>query len=118
MIRGVRGAITVNENDEQEIIIAAERLIREAIEANDIKPEDVASVFISATKDIDAAFPAKALRNIDGWMFVPVMCMKELSVPDSLQKCIRIMIHVNTEKTQSEIKHIYLEKAAGLRPDL
>ena len=118
MIRGVRGAITVNENDEQEIISAAERLLKEAVISNDISPDDVASIFISATDDVDAAFPARALRNLDGWTYVPVMCMQELSVPGSLQKCIRVMIHFNTDKTQEEIKHIYLEGAAGLRPDL
>ncbi|RSD26503.1 chorismate mutase [Mesobacillus subterraneus] len=118
MIRGIRGAITVNENDEKEIIEAAERLLSETISANEIVPDDVASIFISATEDVDAAFPARALRNIEGWTYVPVMCMQELDVPGSLQKCIRIMIHVNTEKKQTEIKHVYLEGAAGLRPDL
>lgn len=118
MIRGVRGAITVKDNDEQEIIAAAEKLLKEAISSNDITPDGVASIFISATDDVDAAFPARALRNLEGWTYVPVMCMQELSVPGSLQKCIRIMIHFNTEKTQEEIQHIYLEGAAGLRPDL
>lgn len=118
MIRGVRGAITVNQNDEGEIVAAAEKLLREAISANNIIPNDVASIFMSATEDVDAAFPAKALRNIDGWTYVPVMCMKELAVPGSLRKCIRVMIHVNTETPQEDINHIYLEGAAGLRPDL
>lgn len=118
MIRGVRGAITVNQNDEGEIVAAAEKLLREAISANNIIPNDVASIFMSATDDVDAAFPAKALRNIDGWTYVPVMCMKELAVPGSLRKCIRVMIHVNTETPQEDINHIYLEGAAGLRPDL
>jgi chorismate mutase len=118
MIRGVRGAITVNENDEQEIISATERLLKEAIVSNNIAPDEVASIFISSTDDVDAAFPARALRNLAGWTYVPVMCMQELSVPGSLQKCIRVMIHFNTEKTQEEVKHIYLEGASGLRPDL
>lgn len=118
MIRGIRGAITVRQNDEAEIVSAAERLFREAIDANEITPEDVASVFISATEDVNAAFPAKALRNITGWTYVPVMCMKELSVPVSLPRCIRVMIHVNTSTPQNEIKHIYLEDAIALRPDL
>jgi chorismate mutase len=118
MIRGVRGAITVNQNDEGEIVSAAEKLLREAISANNIIPNDVASIFMSSTDDVDAAFPAKALRNIDGWTYVPVMCMKELAVPGSLRKCIRVMIHVNTETPQEDINHIYLEGAAGLRPDL
>jgi chorismate mutase len=118
MIRGVRGAITVNQNDEGEIVAAAEKLLREVISANNIIPNDVASIFMSATDDVNAAFPAKALRNIDGWTYVPVMCMKELAVPGSLRKCIRVMIHVNTETPPEDINHIYLEGAAGLRPDL
>lgn len=118
MIRGVRGAITVSHNNEEEIVAAAERLFREAIYANNITPNDVASIFVSATEDVNAAFPAKALRNIDGWKYVPVMCMKELSVPASLQMCIRLMMHVNTEVPQEDINHIYLEGAKELRPDL
>lgn len=118
MIRGVRGAITVNQNNEEEIVAAAERLFREAISANNITPNDVASIFISATEDVNASFPAKALRNIDGWTYVPVMCMKELSVPKSLKMCIRFMIHINTELAQEDIKHIYLEGAKQLRPEL
>ncbi|WP_079509551.1 chorismate mutase [Mesobacillus jeotgali] len=118
MIRGVRGAITVSKNDENEITLAAERLLRDMIDSNQIVPDDVASIFISATDDVDAAFPAKALRNLEGWTYVPVMCMKELAIPGSLQMCIRAMIHVNTQKKQDEIRHVYLEGAVGLRPDL
>lgn len=118
MIRGVRGAITVKQNTEEEIVAAAEKLFREAISANNISPNNVASIFISATEDVNSAFPAKALRNIQGWRYVPVMCMKELSVTDSLQMCIRIMIHINTELDQEDIKHIYLEGGKQLRPDL
>ena len=118
MIRGVRGAITVDRNEENEIVVAAERLFREAINANNITPNNVASVFISATEDVTAAFPAKALRNIEGWTYVPVMCMQELSVPSSLKMCLRIMIHINTDIVQEEIKHIYLEGAKVLRPEL
>ncbi|CAM4060873.1 chorismate mutase [Mesobacillus thioparans] len=118
MIRGIRGAITVTSNEESEIILGAERLLKEMIASNEIAPDDVASIFISVTDDVDAAFPAKALRNLDGWTLVPIMCMKELAVTGSLPMCIRVMIHFNTEKKQDEIRHIYLEGAAGLRPDL
>jgi chorismate mutase len=118
VIRGVRGAITVNQNEEVEIVAAAEKLLREMINANNIAPNEVASVFISATDDVTAAFPAKALRKIEGWTYVPVMCMKELSVLVSLKMCIRIMIHVNTGLEQEMVQHIYLEGAKELRPDL
>lgn len=118
MIRGIRGAITVEENEESSIVKATERLMRELISLNEIEADDVASVFVSATEDIDAAFPAKALRLIEGWKYVPVTCMREISVQNSLKKCIRVMAHVNTTKSQREIKHVYLERAAQLRPDL
>jgi chorismate mutase len=118
MIRGIRGAITVDANEEKEIVEATERLLQEMVKQNDITPERVASVFISATQDLTAQFPAKALRRLDGWTFVPVTCMQEMAVPGSLEKCIRIMMHVDTERSQNEISHIYLEKAKNLRPDL
>lgn len=116
--RGVRGAITINENTELEILQATDRLLRKMIQENEIIPEQVASVFISVTDDITNAFPAKAMRTIEGWSFVPVMCMKEITVDSALQKCIRIMMHINTTKSQQEINHIYLEEAVSLRPDL
>lgn len=118
MIRGVRGAITVVNNLETEIVLATEGLIKEMISKNEIHPEYVASIFISVTDDITATFPAKALRLFEGWSFVPVMCMREIPVPESLEFCIRIMMHVNTDKPQKDIRHIYLEGAKQLRPDL
>lgn len=118
MIRGVRGAITVNENSETEIVAATERLLKIMIDENRIEPDGVASVFISVTEDITAAFPAKALRLFAGWDYVPVMCMREIPVPGSLEKCIRVMLHVNSSSRQDEISHIYLEEAVRLRPDL
>ncbi|MEY2192273.1 chorismate mutase [Neobacillus sp. BF23-41] len=118
MIRGMRGAITVNQNTEEAIITATEELLEKIIEENHIQPELVASVFISTTKDINAVFPAKALRKFEGWTYVPVMCMQEMPVPDSLKMCVRIMMHVNTTQSQEEINHVYLKGAKVLRPDL
>jgi chorismate mutase len=118
MIRGVRGATTVGVNNEGEILSATEELIEKLIEINQIQPESVASVLISTTEDIDAAFPAKALRKFTGWTYVPVMCMREIPVPNSLQQCIRIMMHVNTTQSQEAIQHVYLRGAKVLRPDL
>ncbi|SMQ82478.1 chorismate mutase [Bacillus sp. OV166] len=118
MIRGMRGAITVNLNTEEAIITATEELLEKIIEENHIQPELVASVFISTTEDINAVFPAKALRKFEGWTYVPVMCMQEMPVPDSLKMCVRIMMHVNTTQSQEEINHVYLKGAKVLRPDL
>lgn len=118
MIRGVRGAITVDCNSEEVIISATEELLKQVIEGNNILPEQVASVFISTTDDLNAAFPARALRKFPGWTYVPVMCMRELAVPDALPLCVRVMLHVNTAVPQEEIVHVYLGGATVLRPDL
>ncbi|MCA1030515.1 chorismate mutase [Bacillus timonensis] len=118
MIRGIRGAITVEQNNEKEILDSTEILLREMIAANQIEAEHVVQVLISVTEDINATFPAKALREINGWDYVPVMCMKEISVPNSLAKCIRVMITVNSSEDQEKIKHVYLKNASTLRPDL
>jgi chorismate mutase len=114
----MRGAITVNQNTEEAIITATEELLEKIIEENHILPELVASVFISTTEDINAVFPAKALRKFEGWTYVPVMCMQEMPVPNSLKMCVRIMMHVNTTQSQEEINHVYLKGAKVLRPDL
>ncbi|EWG10847.1 chorismate mutase [Cytobacillus firmus] len=118
MIRGVRGAVTVDKNCEAEILEATELLIRQMIKENKIVSDDVASVFISVTEELTAAFPAKAMRSIEGWTYVPVMCMSEIPVEGSLPNCIRVMMHVNTDEPQQNIRHIYLRGAIKLRPDL
>lgn len=118
MLRGVRGATTVKQNDEQEILANTEELLVDMIERNGIQPEDVCSCIISMTEELTATFPAKALRRVEGWRYVPVMCVREIPVTNSLDKCIRIMLHWNTDKAQTEIEHVYLRKAIVLRPDL
>lgn len=118
MVRGIRGAITVPANEGAMMVEATERLIAEMIKQNNIDPESVCSAFISATDDLDSMFPAKALREQAGWEYVPVMCMQELAIKGGLERCIRIMMHVNTDIPQKDIQHIYLEGAVVLRPDL
>lgn len=117
-VRGIRGAITVTVNEEAAILEATERLMRSVVEANEIDHEDVASVMITVTHDLDAAFPARGVRAIPGFDLVPLMCSNEIPVPGSLEKCIRVMMLVNTEKSIRDIRHIFLEGAAALRPDL
>lgn len=118
MIRGVRGAITVSADQPEEILTETRRLIMEMVKENNIDPDDVASVIISTTTDISSAFPAKAVRTIEDWTYVPVMCTHEMDVPGSMPLCIRVMMHVNTSIPQKEIQHIYLNEAVRLRPDL
>lgn len=118
MIRGIRGAITI-ESDKPELVWnETAKLVQQVAMANNVLPEDIASVTISTTPDIKSAFPAKAVRSIDGWQFVPIMCMHEMDVPGALPLCIRVLLHVNIETPQHEIRHIYLNDAVKLRPDL
>ncbi|WP_322905583.1 chorismate mutase [Paenibacillus campi] len=116
--RGIRGATTVTRNDRQEILGETLVLLREIVERNQFDAEDVSSIWITMTADLDAAFPALAIREMDGWSMVPLMCAVEAAVQNSLPQCIRLMIHINTTKTQQEIKHVYLNEATRLRPDL
>lgn len=118
MIRGIRGAITVSADQAAEILQETRRLIMEMAKENNVASDDVASVIISTTTDISSAFPAKAVRTIEDWTYVPVMCTHEMDVPGSLPLCIRVMMHVNTSVPQKEIQHIYLNEAKKLRPDL
>lgn len=118
MIRGIRGATTVTSNTEVEILDRTEELIKEMVQENKVEPADIASIIISVTEDVNAVFPAKALRRLIGFTFVPVMCVSEIPVPGSLPLCIRIMMTVNTTVAPHEVKHIYHHDAIVLRPDL
>jgi len=117
-VRGIRGAITVAEDREIDIIEATYELIRTMVEENQVEASDVASVWITVTEELRSTFPAKALRRMEGWCYVPVMCSTEIPVPGSISNCIRVMMHVNTTQQQEEIRHIYLRDAIKLRPDL
>ena len=116
-IRGIRGAITVERNNSEEIMEATQELLRTIIESNQLVLEDIGSVFFTSTEDLNAEFPAKAARAI-GWDHVPLFCTLELPVEGALARCIRVLIQVNTNKSQKEIKHVYLRDAVSLRPDL
>ncbi|TWK82561.1 Chorismate mutase AroH [Bacillus paralicheniformis] len=118
MIRGIRGATTVEQDTDKDITTKTKQLIEKMIIENKIKPEQVVQILISATSDIHAAFPAKVVRTFDGWQHVPVMCMQEMDVEHGLKQCIRVMMTVQTEMRQDEVRHVYLENAVTLRPDL
>ncbi|MCA9175078.1 MAG: chorismate mutase [Planctomycetales bacterium] len=117
LVRGVRGATTVDANDRDAILTASRQLLAMMIRLNAIEPEDVASATFTVTKDLDAEFPALAARQL-GWLDVPLLCGYEISVPGSLQKCVRILVHWNTDKRQNEVQHVYIKDAVKLRPDL
>jgi chorismate mutase len=115
--RGVRGATTVHENNAEEILRATRELLAAVVEANGIEEEDVASVIFTTTPDLNAVYPAKAGRDF-GWHRTALMGCQEIDVPDGIPRCIRILIHWNTEKTLDEIQHVYMKGAMALRPDL
>lgn len=116
--RGIRGAISVDENNEQAIKDAVNELIKTILESNDIATEAISHVVFTMTSDLNKAFPAKFARELFDWKFVPMMCYNELNVPNSLPMCLRALVVVNTDKKQNEIKHIYLKNAKKLRQDL
>lgn len=114
--RGIRGAITVEHNIREEILTATTELLQLLVERNDLHPEDIASVIFTVTEDLDAAFPALAARAM-GWTEVALICTREIPVPGSLSKCIRVLLHVNTTRSAAEIQHAYLRGAVKLRPE-
>lgn len=116
-IRGVRGATSVESNTKQAILDETHTLLSELITRNQIDPEDIASIFFSVTPDLNNAFPAEAARKM-GLQHTPLLCLTEIDVPNSLAGCIRILMHVNSTKKQSEILPIYLKRATALRPEL
>ena len=114
--RGVRGATTVEGNTADDILKATRQLLALMIRQNGILERDVASAIFSTTEDLDAEFPALAARQL-GWLDVGMICVHELDVPDSLRRCIRILLHWNTDKPADQIVHVYIKDAANLRPD-
>ena len=97
MLRGIRGAITAEKNGKTEILDATRELIKKMLDENDVKTENIASILFSMTPDLNAEFPAAAARQM-GLNLVPLFCVSEIAKPGALQKCIRVLIHVNTKR--------------------
>lgn len=116
-MRGVRGAVTVDENLPEQITAATKRLLTEMIRRNAIETDDIASVLFSLTPDLQSSFPALAAREM-GWVHVPMLHFTEIAVPGAMPRVVRVLMHVNTARGQQEIEHVYLDGAAALRPDL
>ncbi|MGB4268424.1 MAG: chorismate mutase [Spirochaetota bacterium] len=117
VVRGVRGAITVDENSKEEIVHRTEELLRVIVTVNKIQTNDIASAIFTVTDDLNAEFPAVAARNL-GWIHIPLLCSREIPVPGSLGMCVRVLLHINTDKNPEEIVHVYLRDAKKLRPDI
>jgi chorismate mutase len=114
--RGVRGATTVEKDNRETILDATRELLTQMIEANDIQTDDIASAIFTTTPDLTSEYPAGAARQL-GWHSIALLCTHEMSVENGLKRCIRILLHWNTEKPVSEIRHIYIKDAVILRPD-
>ena len=117
-VRGVRGATTVTENTATAMSDAVHELLAEIEAHNLFQPQDIVCVFFTVTTDLDAIFPAAVARKRPGWDRVPLMDLQQMYVEDSLKRCIRVLIQVNTTVPQSAIVHRYLKQAKALRPDL
>jgi chorismate mutase len=116
MLRGVRGATTAEANTREAILAATHELLCLMIEANTVRPDDVASAIFTTTIDLDADYPALAARAL-GWHDVALMCMHEMNVPYGVKQCIRILLHWNSEVAARDVKHVYIKGAINLRPD-
>lgn len=116
-VRAIRGAIQVPANDADAIIDGTSRLLTEVLSANGLGPDDIVSILFTLTSDLTAAFPAVAARRL-GLLFVPLMCASEVDVPGALPRVVRLLAHVETDRPRAEIRHIYLDGAEVLRPDL
>ena len=114
MVRGVRGATTVDADARDAVLDATRELLQAMVQANGMSPDDVAAVHFTTSPDLVAEFPAVAARQM-GWGAVPLICGHEMAVPHAQARCIRILVLWNTARRQSEIHHVYLKEAATLR---
>lgn len=114
--RGVRGATTADANTAEAILSATRELLALLVERNDLALDDIASAFFTVSEDLDAAYPALAARQL-GWHEVALLCAREIPVPGGLGRCVRVLLHVNTERELGEIRHVYLREAIVLRPN-
>lgn len=117
MLRGVRGATTVANNEAPAIIAGVQELLADLVKINGIDTQDIGAVIFSSTPDLNSAFPAAGARGL-GWNDVPLFGAQEIENPDGPQFCIRVLILWNTDKPQQDIQHVYLHGAKILRPDL
>lgn len=117
LVRGIRRATTVRANTREDILQATHELLGEIVRQNEVDPELVASIVFSTTPDLNAEFPAVAAREA-GYTMVALSCVHEMNVPGALARCLRILMHVNTDRPLADIKHVYLHGARALRRDL
>ncbi|HEY8199982.1 MAG TPA: chorismate mutase [Actinomycetota bacterium] len=117
LLRAVRGAITLREDTVDEVISATSHLIEEMLSRNELSHDDLVSIMFTATPDVRSEFPAAAARKI-GISDVPLICATEIDVAGAPSRCIRVMMHVYTDRDRSALHHVYLGDARQLRTDL
>jgi chorismate mutase len=116
-VRAIRGAIQVDADDRDAILDATAELVTAVMTRNDLTPDDVISVLFTATPDLTSEFPALAARKL-GFHAVPLMCATEIPVRGAMPRVVRLMAHVDTDRTRAQIQHVYLRGAAALRLDI
>ena len=114
VVRAIRGATTARENTKESILESTRELLEEIVKVNDLQQEGIISAFFTTTQDLNAEFPPVAARKL-GWVNVALMCSHEMLVPDAQVKCIRVMVHFNTDKSADEVVNVYLREAVNLR---
>lgn len=117
-LRGLRGAITVEENSQKEIWQAAQLLITDILSVNQVHPNKIGAIIFSSTKDLTAAFPSTGVRQLPAFQYLPFFDTLEHDVEGSLPMCIRVLILADIDKNLNEVCHVYLRDAKNLRPDL
>src|ERR1700761_3822256 len=117
MVRGLRGATTVDVDTVEQVTERSQELILRLMERNDLVEDDIVSVLFTTTADVTSVFPATAIREI-GFGAVPLLCAAEIPVPGAMPLCVRVLLHVYTARSRDEIHHVYLHGAQGLRDDL
>jgi chorismate mutase len=113
----IRGATTIKHDNQEELWFATSELLKNIIEANKLELDKITAIFFTCTKDICSAYPAKAARDL-GITKASLMCMQEMYVENSLERCIRVCIFYDGDGLSADVKHIYLNNAIVLRPDL
>ncbi|HEY3733676.1 MAG TPA: chorismate mutase [Streptosporangiaceae bacterium] len=116
-VRAIRGAVQVDANRREDIIEGTAELVAEVMSRNDLAPDDVISVLFTATPDLTAEFPALAARKI-GFHDVPLLCATEIDMPAAMPRVVRLLMHIETARPRSEVRHVYLRGAAALRLDI
>lgn len=118
IMRGIRGAVTVDENSKEKIWQAARLLVTEILSRNELPAENLGAIIFSMTEDLTAAFPSSAIRQLPALRLVPLFDTREPAIENSLPLCIRVLILADTDAAQYKIRHVYLGGAKNLRPDL